>query len=132
MSSLTTPEKWDSMTRKWTDLNNLVTRVGILLIDEIHLLDDSRGPTLEAVVSRMQAIQLQNKGAAVPVANLRIVALSASVQNVEDMYPRNLPAISRRLNSDPKKISPNLHMLQSGFVPRKIVECSSLINLTAP
>ena len=114
------------MTRKWTDLKNLVSRVGILLIDEIHLLDDSRGPTLEAVVSRMQAIQLQNKGAAVPVANLRIVALSASVQNVEDTLCRcfslkNLPSLT--------KISLNLHMLQSGSERQRIVECSNLINL---
>lgn len=82
---LSTPEKWDSMTRKWTDMKNLVSRIGLLLIDEIHLLDGPRGPTLEAVISRMQAIQLQNQGSNSPVSSLRTIALSASAKNIEDI-----------------------------------------------
>ncbi|XP_062506983.1 probable ATP-dependent DNA helicase HFM1 isoform X2 [Corticium candelabrum] len=54
---LTTPEKWDSMTRRWRDNKSLVQMVRLFLIDEVHLLnDDSRGATLEAVVSRMKTV----------------------------------------------------------------------------
>jgi len=55
---LTTPEKWDAMTRKWTDHLFLIGSVKLLLIDEIHLIgDDSRGGCLEAVISRMKTVQ---------------------------------------------------------------------------
>jgi ATP-dependent DNA helicase HFM1/MER3 len=49
---LTTPEKWDSITRKWKEIKYLVGQVALLLIDEVHLLHEDRGATLEAVVSR--------------------------------------------------------------------------------
>lgn len=49
---ITTPEKWDSITRRWKDNEPLVRAVKLFMIDEIHLLnDETRGPTLEAVVS---------------------------------------------------------------------------------
>jgi len=32
---LTTPEKWDSMTRKWKDNKGLVQHVKLILIDEV-------------------------------------------------------------------------------------------------
>lgn len=49
---LTTPEKWDSMTRRWKDNQQLVESVKLFLIDEVHLLNENaRGSTLEAVVS---------------------------------------------------------------------------------
>lgn len=55
---LTTPEKWDSITRKWTDIFFLLASVKLLLVDEVHLLgDDSRGSCLEAVLSRMKSIE---------------------------------------------------------------------------
>lgn len=48
---ITTPEKWDAITRKWKDNRNLVEAVILFMIDEVHLLnEDTRGPTLEAVV----------------------------------------------------------------------------------
>lgn len=48
---ITTPEKWDVITRKWKDNKSLVEAVKLFMIDEIHLLnEDTRGPTLEAVV----------------------------------------------------------------------------------
>lgn len=49
---VTTPEKWDAITRRWKDNRELVEAVRLFMIDEVHLLnDESRGPTLEAVVS---------------------------------------------------------------------------------
>lgn len=55
---LTTPEKWDSITRKWTDHLVLIGSVKLLMIDEVHLLgDESRGGCLEAIICRMKTVQ---------------------------------------------------------------------------
>lgn len=55
---LSTPEKWDIITRKWTDNFFLLASVKLLLIDEVHLLgDSSRGCCLEATVARMKSVQ---------------------------------------------------------------------------
>jgi ATP-dependent DNA helicase HFM1/MER3 len=72
---VTTPEKWDSITRKWTDHHKLVQMVKLFLIDEVHILKDPRGATLEAVVSRMKSMG----------ADVRFVALSATVPNSHDI-----------------------------------------------
>ncbi|KAJ9144066.1 p-loop containing nucleoside triphosphate hydrolase protein [Pleurostoma richardsiae] len=72
---VTTPEKWDSVTRKWHDHRKLLEMVELFLVDEVHILKDVRGATLEAVVSRMKTIG----------ANVRFVALSATVPNSEDI-----------------------------------------------
>lgn len=72
---ITTPEKWDSMTRKWKDHARLMQLVKLFLIDEVHILKETRGATLEAVVSRMKSIG----------SNVRFVALSATVPNSEDI-----------------------------------------------
>ncbi|XP_048353797.1 probable ATP-dependent DNA helicase HFM1 [Sphaerodactylus townsendi] len=85
---LTTPEKWDSMTRKWRD-NSLVQLVKLFLIDEVHVVkDESRGATLEVVVSRMKTIQsslsrcFENHDVVYP---MRFVAVSATIPNAEDI-----------------------------------------------
>ncbi|KAI0142890.1 P-loop containing nucleoside triphosphate hydrolase protein [Xylariaceae sp. FL1272] len=72
---VTTPEKWDSITRKWKDHRRLLELVRLVLIDEVHILKDSRGATLEAVVSRMKTIGV----------DIRFVALSATVPNIDDV-----------------------------------------------
>ena len=55
---LTTPEKWDSITRKWTENFFVLASVKLMLVDEVHLLgDESRGSCLEAIMSRMKSIQ---------------------------------------------------------------------------
>ncbi|KAJ9236294.1 hypothetical protein DTO166G5_4056 [Paecilomyces variotii] len=72
---ITTPEKWDSMTRKWKDHARLLQLVKLFLIDEVHILKETRGATLEAVVSRMKSVG----------SDVRFVALSATVPNSEDI-----------------------------------------------
>ena len=72
---VTTPEKWDSMTRKWKDHAKLMRMVRLFLIDEVHILKDVRGATLEAVVSRMKSAG----------TSVRFVALSATVPNSNDI-----------------------------------------------
>ncbi|KAI1757919.1 hypothetical protein F4782DRAFT_544295 [Xylaria castorea] len=72
---VTTPEKWDSITRKWKDHRKLLDLVRLVLIDEVHILKDTRGATLEAVVSRMKTIG----------GSIRFVAISATVPNINDV-----------------------------------------------
>ena len=72
---ITTPEKWDATTRKWKDHMRLMQLVKLFLIDEVHILKESRGASLEAVVSRMKSVG----------SNMRFIALSATVPNSEDI-----------------------------------------------
>ena len=48
---VTTPEKWDIITRKSGD-RAYTQLVKLIIIDEIHLLHDDRGPVLESIVAR--------------------------------------------------------------------------------
>ncbi|CAL4081527.1 unnamed protein product, partial [Meganyctiphanes norvegica] len=83
---LTTPEKWDSLTRRWRDHTSLMQAVSLLLIDEVHMLsDEGRGPTLEAVVSRMKTIRSTLAGTSSSLNPLRFVAVSATIPNVENL-----------------------------------------------
>ena len=95
---ITTPEKWDSVTRKWQDHRKLLDLVKLFLIDEVHILKDVRGATLEAVVSRMKTIG----------SDVRFVALSATVPNSEDIatwlgrnhLTQNMPARRETFGED--------------------------------
>lgn len=49
---VTTPEKWDVVTRKSTGDVELTKMVKLLILDEVHLLDSDRGHVLEALVAR--------------------------------------------------------------------------------
>ncbi|OWR41095.1 putative HFM1 protein [Danaus plexippus plexippus] len=73
---ITTPEKWDLITRRCNDLS----LVKLFLIDEVHSLnDESRGPVLEAVVSRVKTVQCSIQWC------VRLVAVSATISNPEDV-----------------------------------------------
>ncbi|KAI7911929.1 ATP-dependent DNA helicase MER3 [Pyricularia oryzae] len=72
---VTTPEKLDSITRRWEDYRKLLDLVQLVLIDEVHFLKDTRGATLEVLICRMKT----------QVSNIRVVALSATVPNSEDV-----------------------------------------------
>jgi len=59
---ITTPEKFDSLTRRWTDNFVLFASFKLFLIDEVHLVaDESRGCSLESVLCRMKSIRLAAK-----------------------------------------------------------------------
>jgi pre-mRNA-splicing helicase BRR2 len=75
---VTTPEKWDIITRKATD-RSYTKLVKLVIIDEIHLLHDGRGPVLEAIISRTirQIEQTQEM--------IRLVGLSATLPNYKDV-----------------------------------------------
>lgn len=75
---VSTPEKWDVITRKAADTSSFVNLVNLLIIDEVHLLHDQRGPVLECIVAR----SLQSSFVRTPP---RIVGLSATLPNYEDV-----------------------------------------------
>lgn len=76
---VTTPEKWDVVTRKNTDASSFTRLVKLIIIDEIHLLHDDRGPVLESIVTRTlrQSEQTQEF--------VRLVGLSATLPNYVDV-----------------------------------------------
>ncbi|KAN0065928.1 Pre-mRNA-splicing helicase BRR2 [Thecaphora frezii] len=75
---VTTPEKWDVVSRKSSD-TSYTNLVRLMIIDEIHLLHDDRGPVLEAVVARtIRRMEQMND----PV---RLVGLSATLPNYKDV-----------------------------------------------
>lgn len=49
---VTTPEKWDVVTRKSVGDVGLSQIVRLLILDEVHLLHEDRGPVLESLVAR--------------------------------------------------------------------------------
>ena len=108
---ITTPEKWDSMTRKWKDHSRLMQLVKLFLVDEVHILKEARGATLEAVVSRMKSFG----------SNVRFVALSATIPNSDDVAtwlgrdPTNshLPAHREHFGEDFRPVK--LHKVVNGY-----------------
>lgn len=76
---VTTPEKWDVVTRKSTGDTELVQKVRLLIIDEVHMLHDERGAVLESLVARTQR-QVESTQSLI-----RIVGLSATLPNYIDV-----------------------------------------------
>ncbi|KAG8530050.1 uncharacterized protein KY384_005532 [Bacidia gigantensis] len=75
---ITTPEKWDGISRSW-QTRGYVRQVGLVIIDEIHLLGGDRGPILEIIVSRMNYIASQSEG------SVRLVGMSTACANAMDL-----------------------------------------------
>ncbi|KAJ9458179.1 putative U5 small nuclear ribonucleoprotein 200 kDa helicase [Diplonema papillatum] len=75
---VTTPEKWDIVTRKAGEKTHM-QQVKLLIIDEIHLLHDARGPILEAIIARtIRHIEVTQE-------YTRLLGLSATLPNYEDV-----------------------------------------------
>ncbi|XP_065169439.1 U5 small nuclear ribonucleoprotein 200 kDa helicase [Atheta coriaria] len=73
-----TPEKWDIITRKGGE-KTFTSLVRLIIIDEIHLLHDERGPVLEALVARtIRMIEATQE-------DVRLVGLSATLPNYQDV-----------------------------------------------
>ncbi|XP_077253583.1 DNA helicase ROCK-N-ROLLERS isoform X6 [Tasmannia lanceolata] len=84
---LTTPEKFDAVTRHRIRDGGLsfFSDIALVLIDEVHLLNDSRGATLEAVVSRIKMLACNPEMNSSPLAHVRFLAVSATIPNIEDL-----------------------------------------------
>ncbi|EIW72173.1 hypothetical protein TREMEDRAFT_70643 [Tremella mesenterica DSM 1558] len=76
---VTTPEKWDVVTRKPTGEGELASRVKLLIIDEVHLLNEERGAVIESIVARTLR-QVESSQSVI-----RIVGLSATLPNYIDV-----------------------------------------------
>jgi pre-mRNA-splicing helicase BRR2 len=75
---VTTPEKWDIVTRKSGD-RTYTQLVRLIIFDEIHLLHDARGPVIESIVARtIRQIESTQE-------MVRLVGLSATLPNYEDV-----------------------------------------------
>lgn len=72
---ITTPEKWDSCTRRWTDHKSLMSMVKLFMVDEVHILNESRGAVLEVLVTRMKTMGI----------GMRFIMVSATVPNIADI-----------------------------------------------
>ncbi|KAN0066073.1 putative steryl acetyl hydrolase mug81 [Thecaphora frezii] len=76
---VTTPEKWDVVTRKPTGDGELATKVRLLIIDEVHLLHEERGAVIETIVARTLRLVESSQSL------IRIVGLSATLPNYIDV-----------------------------------------------
>ncbi|TRM59292.1 Sec63 Brl domain-containing protein [Schizophyllum amplum] len=88
---ITTGEKWDSLTRNWRDHGQILSQIQLFLVDEVHILNETRGSTLEVVISRMKT-----RGTSV-----RFVMVSATVPNIQDIASW---VGSARNRSEPAKV----------------------------
>lgn len=86
---VTTPEKWDVVTRKGAGDASMISVVKLLIIDEVHLLHGERGPVVEALVARTLRLVESSQ------SMIRIVGLSATLPNYIDVarFLRVNPAI---------------------------------------
>ncbi|EGW31106.1 DNA-directed DNA polymerase [Spathaspora passalidarum NRRL Y-27907] len=76
---VTTPEKWDVVTRKSNGDSELVAKVKLLIIDEVHLLHEDRGSVIETLVARtLRQVEATQ-------SMIRVVGLSATLPNFMDV-----------------------------------------------
>ena len=75
---VTTPEKWDGISRNWQN-RNYVQKIGLIVFDEIHLLGQDRGPVIEVIVSRMNYISQKL------TKKIRFVGLSTAMASASDV-----------------------------------------------
>ncbi|KAI8617669.1 Sec63 Brl domain-containing protein [Chytriomyces sp. MP71] len=76
---VTTPEKWDVVTRKSVGDTELAQKVRLLIIDEVHLLHEDRGSVIESIVARTLRLVETSQSL------IRIVGLSATLPNYVDV-----------------------------------------------
>jgi len=70
---ITTSEKLDSLIRHGA---SWITQVSVVIVDEIHLLNDpGRGPTLEILITLLRKL----------LSNVQILALSATIGNTKEL-----------------------------------------------
>ncbi|KAL8463423.1 hypothetical protein ACS0TY_034179 [Phlomoides rotata] len=84
---LTTPEKFDAVTRYRIKDGGLsfFSDISLVLIDEVHLLNDPRGAALEAIVSRIKMLSCKPEMKSCPLSLVRFLAVSATIPNINDL-----------------------------------------------
>lgn len=80
-------QKFDAVTRYRIKDGGLsfFSDIALVLIDEVHLLNDPRGAALEAIVSRIKMLSRNSEMKSSPLALVRFLAVSATIPNVDDL-----------------------------------------------
>ncbi|KAF2308517.1 hypothetical protein GH714_010237 [Hevea brasiliensis] len=79
--------KFDAVTRYRIKDGGLsfFSDIALLLIDEVHLLNDPRGAALEAIVSRIKMLAHNPEMKSSTLSCVRFLAVSATIPNIEDI-----------------------------------------------
>jgi ATP-dependent DNA helicase HFM1/MER3 len=91
--------QWDSSTRQKAVNTQMLSKLRLVCIDELHILNSDRGAVLEVIVSRMKTLS----------TGTRFVAVSATCPNIQDVANW----IGGRSASDPAK----MHAFGNEFRP---------------
>lgn len=100
---VTTPEKWDIITRKSGE-RTYTQQVRLVIIDEIHLLHDERGPVLESIVARTvrqieASVSLCASPLALLAADCAIACLPCCMLAVPDSLTADFPVGCREVGA---------------------------------
>ncbi|KAH0573614.1 RNA helicase [Spironucleus salmonicida] len=118
---VTTPEKWDAMSRSWKS-KQFLQLIGLIIIDEVHLIGTSRGYVIESVVARYQLVCKElNK-------QIRLVGLSTPSQNVKDIAQWLKVPYQNIFNFDNAARPVKLDIHIQGFIGDKYCERMELMN----
>ncbi|XP_057464272.1 DExH-box ATP-dependent RNA helicase DExH17 isoform X1 [Actinidia eriantha] len=84
---VTTPEKFDAVTRYRIKDGGLsfFSDIALVVIDEVHLLNDPRGAALEAIVSRIKLLACNPEMKSSTLSCVRFLAVSATIPNIGDL-----------------------------------------------
>ncbi|KAL5726250.1 DNA helicase [Ranunculus cassubicifolius] len=79
--------KFDAVTRYRIRNGGLgfFSDIGLLLIDEVHLLNDQRWASLEAIVSKIKMLSHNRDMHLSTLAHVLLVAVSATIPNIVDL-----------------------------------------------
>ncbi|KAF5958681.1 hypothetical protein HYC85_005906, partial [Camellia sinensis] len=105
---VTTPEKFDAVTRYRIKDGGLsfFSDIALVLIDEVHLLNEPRGAALEAIVCRIKMLSRNPEMKASPLAHVRFVAVSATIPNIGDLAEWLMVPIQGIKNTHPVLFAP--------------------------
>lgn len=80
-------QKFDAVTRYRINDGGLsfFGDIALVLIDEVHFLNDPRGAALEAIVSRIKMLSHKPELKSSALANVRFLAVSATIPNIDDL-----------------------------------------------
>lgn len=114
---VTTPEKWDAVTRRWSDMKNFLNSVALVILDEVHILNETRGAALEVIVSRMRLMLAKME------TNVRYIAASATIPNPTDLCAwlseyNGRPATCLKFNDNDRSVPLHKHVYSAPLESR--------------
>jgi len=115
---ITTPEKWDAVTRKWKGNNkSIMDQTRLICIDEVHLLSEvGRGACLEAIVSRVKTAKITGNEPSNSLKSFRFIAVSATAPNIDDVAEwlslnQRLPGRHFKIGNDQRPVKVTMHVI---------------------